>query len=205
MWDQEAPRFDETPDHGLRDPLVRSAWLALLRDLLPPPPLDVVDLGCGTGSLSVLLAEDGHHVRGLDVSPGMLRIASGKAAISGVAVGFVRSDVSDPKLDAASVDVVLARHVVWALPDPEAALEKWLTALRPGGRLVLIEGKWATGAGVVRERLVSLLPPAPLHLDVRALDTRCSGAERSTTSATSSSPASTPPHERLCACAVSGG
>jgi SAM-dependent methyltransferase len=170
MWDREAARFDDTPDHGLRDPVVRSAWATLLRQLLPPPPLDVVDLGCGTGSLSVLLAEAGHHVRGFDVSPAMLRIARDKAATFGVTVTFERRDLSDLELDAASVDVVLARHVVWALPAPEDALEKWWAAVRPGGHLVLIEGKWETGAGIECERLVSLLPAAPSHLEVRELD-----------------------------------
>lgn len=55
-WDRQAATFDEDPDHGLRDPLVREAWTSLLLPLLPPAPASVVDLGCGTGSLSVLLA-----------------------------------------------------------------------------------------------------------------------------------------------------
>ncbi len=45
-----------------------------------------------------------------------------------------------------SVDAVLARHIVWALPDPHAALRRWVSLVRPGGRLVLIEGVWGPAA-----------------------------------------------------------
>ncbi|MEU3532965.1 methyltransferase domain-containing protein [Streptomyces murinus] len=56
-WDARAAGFDEEPDHGLRDPAVRAAWAARLRSWLPRRPADVLDLGCGTGSLSLLAAQ----------------------------------------------------------------------------------------------------------------------------------------------------
>ena len=68
-WNGQAARFDEEPDHGLRDPTVRDAWDRLLSKHLPEPPVDVLDLGCGTGSLTVLLADAGHRVHGVDLSP----------------------------------------------------------------------------------------------------------------------------------------
>ncbi|MYQ98083.1 MULTISPECIES: SAM-dependent methyltransferase [unclassified Streptomyces] len=56
-WDARAAGFDEEPDHGLRDPAVRAAWAARLRSWLPGHLADVLDLGCGTGSLSLLAAQ----------------------------------------------------------------------------------------------------------------------------------------------------
>ena len=44
-----------------------------------------------------------------------------------------------------SVDAVLARHLLWTLPDPLAALARWVRLVRPGGRLVLVEGRWWPG------------------------------------------------------------
>jgi SAM-dependent methyltransferase len=38
--------------------------------------------------------------------------------------------------------------VLWSLPDQNAVLANWTRLLRPGGRLVLIEGSWSTGAGL---------------------------------------------------------
>ena len=147
-WDEQAAAFDEEADHGLRDPMVRGAWQRLLRTLMPPPPARVVDLGCGTGSLSVLLAQQGYQVHGLDLSQAMVAAATAKAEAAGVPADFERGDAGNPPLPAGSRDVVLARHVLWALPDPDSALARWIALLAPGGRLVLIEGRWDTGTGI---------------------------------------------------------
>jgi SAM-dependent methyltransferase len=154
-WDAAAATFDEEPDHGLRDPAVRAAWAGLLLPLMPTAPARVADLGCGTGSLSVLLAGDGHHVRGLDRSAAMLAVATRKAA--GLPVEFRQGDAADPPYPPGSCDVVLARHVLWALPDPDAALARWVALLAPGGRLVLVEGLWFTGAGLPADECAALV------------------------------------------------
>jgi len=170
MWDQQAAAFDDEPDHGLRDPAVRSAWIGLLTPVLPDPPASVVDLGCGTGSLSVLLAQAGHHVHGLDTSRGMLEQARGKASQLGVAVTLHHGDASQPPFPPASFDVVLARHVLWALPDPAGALAQWVTLLRPQGRLVLIEGRWMTGAGLSAADCIALLRQHRKEVGLQVLD-----------------------------------
>jgi SAM-dependent methyltransferase len=156
LWDAEAATFDDDPDHGLHDPEVRGAWRTLLGGLLPPPPARVADLGCGTGTLSVLLAAEGYAVDGVDFAPEMVRRAGAKAAgLTGVTV--TRGDASDPPLESAAYDVVLCRHVLWALPDPAAALARWVELLRPEGRLVLVEGRWSTGAGLAAAETVALV------------------------------------------------
>ncbi|MEV6829308.1 class I SAM-dependent methyltransferase [Amycolatopsis sp. NPDC051102] len=155
LWDAEAASFDDQPDHGLKDPAVRAAWSDLLLPLLPPAPAAVVDLGCGTGSLAVLLARAGYVVHGVDLSRGMLAVAAEKAA--GFDVELREGDAADPPCAPGAYDVVLARHVLWALPDPAAAVGTWVSLLKPDGRLVLVEGRWFTGAGIAAgecERLV---------------------------------------------------
>ena len=157
-WDAEAPTFDEAPDHGLRDPAVRAAWRALLLEHLPPAPARVADLGCGTGTLSVLLAAEGYRVDGLDLSPAMVALAEEKAAAHpDLHVRFRVGDATDPDLLQGSYDVVLSRHVLWALPDPAAGLRRWTRLLAPGGQLLLVEGSWSTGAGLTAEQTRSLV------------------------------------------------
>src|SRR5262249_5308632 len=45
----------------------------------------------------------------------------------------------------ASFDLAISRHVLWTLPHPEAALDEWIRVLRPGGRLVVIDGQFNPG------------------------------------------------------------
>jgi SAM-dependent methyltransferase len=144
-WDEQAATFDDEPDHGLRDPMVRAAWAALLLPELPNrPSLRIADLGCGTGSISALFAEAGHEVHGVDLSPPMLEIARTKAAAD-----FRLGDAADPPLAEAAYDVVFGRHVLWTLPP--TAVAKWVRLLRPDGLLLLVEGRWFTGAGLTAD------------------------------------------------------
>lgn len=165
-WDAEAATFDDEPDHGLRDPQVRAAWRSLLVPLLPPEPARILDLGCGTGSLSVLLAEQGHQVTGLDLSPRMLDRAAEKAHRHGVPVTFLQGDAAQPRGVGDAFDVVIERHVLWAMPDPSVALTCWRRLVAPSGRLVLIEGQWATGAGLAAHQVTELTTAAGF-VDVR--------------------------------------
>jgi SAM-dependent methyltransferase len=173
LWDSEAATFDEAPDHGLLDAGVRAAWRSLLLDALPPAPASVADLGCGTGTLAVLLAQERYRVEAVDFSPAMVALAKDKVDAVPVGVGSrvtVRSgDAADPGIAPASVDVVLCRHVLWALPDPVAAVGRWVSALRPGGRLVLVEGDWSTGAGLTSSRCAEIVGEWCDWVEVRQL------------------------------------
>jgi ubiquinone/menaquinone biosynthesis C-methylase UbiE len=173
-WDGQAADFDREADHGLLDPGVRQAWTELILPLIPLPGSDVADLGCGTGSLSLLLAEEGHQVRGLDLSGRMVEAARTKAAATAAAgmpaaAEFLQGDASEPPYLPASCDVVLARHVLWALPDPDAALGQWTRLLREPGTLLLVEGLWGTGAGIPSAECRELVLRHRHHAEVVAL------------------------------------
>ncbi|MFC7898006.1 class I SAM-dependent methyltransferase [Streptomyces sp. NPDC057381] len=158
-WDARAADFDDEPDHGLRDPGVRRAWAARLRSWLPERPGELLDLGCGTGSLSLLAAEQGHRVTGVDLSPAMVERA--RAKLAGRDAVFLTGDAEAPPVGEQRFDAVLVRHVLWTLPDPGRALRHWRELLRPGGRLVLVEGVWGavTPVGIPADRLTALLVP----------------------------------------------
>ncbi|TVT22081.1 class I SAM-dependent methyltransferase [Amycolatopsis acidiphila] len=152
MWDEHAGTFDEQPDHGLLDPGVRAAWAGVLLPALPGPPARVADLGCGTGSVALLLADAGHDVTALDFSPRMLALARRKGVRN-----LLRGDAANPPLLPSSFDVVFVRHLLWAMPDPAATIGGWVRLLRPAGRLVLVEGRWSTGAGIPAGRCRELV------------------------------------------------
>jgi SAM-dependent methyltransferase len=173
LWNDEAATFDDAADHGLRDPAVRAAWRHLLLSLLPAAPARIADLGCGTGSLALLLAAEGYAVDGVDFSPEMIRRAREKPVSTGSTnegwVTFAEGDADDPPLQPGAYDVVLCRHVLWVMPDPAATLRRWIGLLRPGGRLALIEGNWATGAGLTAARTVELVESTGREAELRLL------------------------------------
>ncbi|MFD9023228.1 class I SAM-dependent methyltransferase [Streptomyces parvulus] len=168
-WDAAAADFDDEPDHGLRDPDVRRAWAARLASWLPARPGDLLDLGCGTGSLSLLASEQGHRVTGVDLSPAMVERA--RAKLAGRDAVFLAGDAAAPPVGEQRFDTVLVRHVLWTLPDPGRALRHWRQLLRPGGRLVLVEGVWGTvtPVGIPAGTLTDLLAPLAARVRVERL------------------------------------
>jgi SAM-dependent methyltransferase len=178
LWNAEAATFDEAADHGLRDPAVRAVWRDLLLSVLPPPtvPEDgqrpsrkarIADLGCGTGTLALLLAAEGYAVDAVDFSPEMVRRAREKPAVGEVT--FTEADADDPPLAPGHYDAVLCRHVLWAMPDPAATLRRWIGLLAPGGRLILVEGSWSTGAGLTAAEARALVESTGREAELRML------------------------------------
>ena len=168
-WDGAASAFDLEPDHGLRDPKVREAWTNLLKTWLPPAPSVILDAGCGTGSLSVILAGLGHHVTGIDFSPAMIAQAAAKAAAHGRSIAFHVMDAAAPQFPPRHFDALICRHLLWTLPERAQVLQRWVELLKMGGRLVLIEGYWHTGAGLHAGQMIEALPASLSNVFIQNL------------------------------------
>lgn len=140
-WDRDAHTYDASAGHAASDPVEAAAWRTALTRTLPPAPARVLDIGAGTGAMSLLAAELGYAVTALDLSDGMLSKARAKASERGLDLTFVHRPAEDPPVG--PFDAVMERHVSWTLPDPVATMRAWRDVVRPGGRLVLFEGSWA--------------------------------------------------------------
>jgi SAM-dependent methyltransferase len=146
-WDRRAAHFDEDFGHSVRTAAERAAWERIFGLVLPAGgSLEALDVGCGTGFLSLELAQRGHRVTGVDFAPSMLALAERKAAERGLEVHFEPADAEQMPYAPASFDLVISRHVLWTLPHPEAAIDEWLRVLRPGGRLVIVDGAVLDGS-----------------------------------------------------------
>lgn len=99
-----------------------------------------VDLGCGPGCTTHMLAETTGCARtvGLDRSEHFLNLARGTATDR---VGFELHDVTAP-FPVGPADRVYCRFLLTHLADPAAAVARWATQLRPGGRMLLEEVDW---------------------------------------------------------------
>jgi ubiquinone/menaquinone biosynthesis C-methylase UbiE len=169
LWNAEASSFDKEADHGLHDPHVRAAWTRLLRASFPTNNLNILDIGCGTGSISVVLAELGHMVTGIDLSPAMIAQAEAKAGAVNHTIRFHVMDAAFPQLAPQQFDAIVCRHLLWTLPEIDQVLQRWLRLLRPGGRLLLIEGFWYMNAGLHAQQILDALPEPVIHVSVETL------------------------------------
>ena len=146
-WDRRAPTFDEDFGHSIRTAAERAAWDRILDLVLAGRGvLECLDAGCGTGFLSFELATRGHRVTGVDFAPAMLAEARRKATERSISIRFEEADAEHLPFPAGRFDLVISRHVLWTLPHPEAAIDEWMRVLRPGGRLVVVDGQFDAGA-----------------------------------------------------------
>ena len=145
-WSDRAATFDNQHGHRISDGPEMAAWQALIARAVGAKRLEgkqVLDLACGTGEISRLALSLGASVTGVDFAEPMLERATAKHA--GHDWRGVLGDVQVlQSLSDHTFDLALARHLVWTLTDPQAALATWARVLRPGGALVIVDGDWAS-------------------------------------------------------------
>lgn len=151
FWDRDAATYDRSTGHRPRHPEVVAAWTSTLRRLLPDPPSRVLDCGAGTGFLSLIAARAGHEVTALDLSPAMLEQLRRSAGAEGLDIRAIEG--SAEQVPDGPYDVVVERHLLWTLPDPEAVLRAWRAA---AGHLVLFESVWGDRAPWIDRRRARL-------------------------------------------------
>jgi ubiquinone/menaquinone biosynthesis C-methylase UbiE len=161
-WDLASETFDTHAGHGIQSKKERDAWKYAFLKVFPEKGLKILDVGCGTGELSLLFAEMGHEVTGIDISRKMLKTAESKAEACRANVTFEEGDAENPHFDASSFDIVFSRHLLWTLPNPKKAVVNWGKMLRKDGKVVIIDGVWDNGTLASRVRrnagaLVTLL------------------------------------------------
>jgi SAM-dependent methyltransferase len=119
-------------------------WVDALASVLPDPPGDVLDVAAGTGYVALAAASLGHRVTAVDLAPAMVDELVASATARGLAVDARVGDAVAPDFAPASFDAVTSRHFLWTLREPARAMANWKELLRPGGRLVAVDGFWFT-------------------------------------------------------------
>ena len=99
--------------------------------------LRVADIGCGAGTQSLLWAELGHSVLGLDVNSPLIEVARRRAAERGVSVDFRVGTAIALPLEDSSVDVCLLPELLEHVADWETCLREAARSLDAGGLLYL--------------------------------------------------------------------
>lgn len=139
-------------DIGAGDLAYRLAWADALRHLVGQPPLRVVEVGSGPGSMARLLAAMGHRVTGYDRVPAAVERA--RALAGGGSVTFEVGDAYRLPQARSTADVVVSRRLFSALDEPARASREWRRVLAPAGRIVVIDqpgARWRTPEGARAE------------------------------------------------------
>jgi ArsR family transcriptional regulator len=128
-----------------------AAWARALAHLLPP--VDVVDIGCGEGYLTIEVARWAKRVIAVDRSTTVLNRAKALAARRRAPnILFKRGELEKLPLESASVDVALLSQALHHAADPAQALGEAVRVLRPGGKLLVLDLR-AHEEAWVREKL----------------------------------------------------
>lgn len=129
------------------DPYAAAKYDLIIRQLARREPLDILNAGCGSGTLSFLLARHGHRVLGIDIVPDYVEAARTTARATGLTdCRFEVGTIERLPLDRV-FDVVVAADVIEHIADDRAAVARLSRVLRPGGRLILTvpAGTWLLG------------------------------------------------------------
>ena len=98
----------------------------------------VLDVGCGAGLLSEVLAQSGAKVTAIDLAPNLLKVARLHGLESGVKVDYRESSVEALAADMpAAFDAITCMEMLEHVPEPASVIEACASLLKPGGRLFL--------------------------------------------------------------------
>ena len=118
-------------------------WMKEIRGQLPEgKKLRILDVGCGAGFFSILLAKEGYQVTGIDLTPDMIKNARLLAEEEKVSCEFQVMDAENPEFQEETFDVVISRNLTWTLPHVQHAYQEWIRVLKKGGILLNFDANY---------------------------------------------------------------
>ncbi len=137
-FDQQAASWDEHPD---RSAMAKAIALAIIAQVPVNSAMTVLDYGCGTGLVSMVLQPQVKHVIGVDSSQGMLAKLQEKVAAQGVSnVETLLLDLENSQLPPnLSVDLIISSMALHHIKDITALLHALTKMLMPGGYIALAD------------------------------------------------------------------
>ena len=116
---------------------IRDSILRVIQDRESTEPLDVLDVGCNTGTLCMTWSALGHRANGLDVSKALLEIAENRAADKGYEISYRLGSATGLPWPDESMDVCTALELLEHVDDWQACLAEFTRVLKPGGVLLV--------------------------------------------------------------------
>jgi ubiquinone/menaquinone biosynthesis C-methylase UbiE len=182
LSDEAAERYERCAARYILGP-----WAPLLVNAARPAAGErVLDVACGTGVIARIVAErvgPSGRVIGVDLNPGMIRVARSLPAPIGAPIEWLERSALDLRLEDASFDVVLCQQGLQFFPDKALALREMRRVLDHGGRLALSVwkgvGAYHHAVGDALARFISANPPsASARRDKSQPQRTCNASQR---------------------------
>lgn len=141
-WEKRSESFLEQRRSELANPIAKR-WMKEIEKQIPAGRrLKILDVGCGAGFFSILLAKEGHEVFGIDLTPEMIENAIQLAEEENADCCFQVMDAENPMFTDETFDVVISRNLTWTLPNAEHAYGEWMRVLKTGGVLLNFDANY---------------------------------------------------------------
>lgn len=141
-WGKRSESFLEQRRSELANPIAKR-WMKEIEKQIPAGRrLKILDVGCGAGFFSILLAKEGHEVFGIDLTPEMVENAIQLAEEENADCCFQVMDAENPMFADETFDVVISRNLTWTLPNAEHAYGEWMRVLKTGGVLLNFDANY---------------------------------------------------------------
>ena len=166
VWNK---RTGQWHSHVTSSPGFGKVLESLVETAGPQPGDACVDLGAGTGFVTLALAPRVASVLAVDIAPAMIEILRARSAEAGLAnVSTLTADLESLQLPLASADLIVSNYVLHHLPDSgkRALVQRAAGWLRPGGRLVIADMMFGRGTSerdreVLRRKVAALAAKGP--------------------------------------------
>ena len=108
----------------------------------PKELINILDIGCGPGFFSIILARAGYKVTAIDYTNKMLEKAKENCGDLLSKINFIKMDAQNLQFNDESFDVVVSRNLTWNLEKPFTAYEEWISVLKKKGILLNFDANW---------------------------------------------------------------
>lgn len=141
-WGKRSESFVEQRKAELHSPMA-ARWMREISAWIPKDKkLKILDVGCGTGFFTILLAKEGHEVIGVDLTPEMIEQSIKLAKEEQANCHFRVMDAEKLEFEDEAFDLVITRNLTWTLPDVEQAYGEWKRVLKKGGILLNFDANY---------------------------------------------------------------
>lgn len=141
-WTKRSSSYSQQNNEELKSNK-HNLWKDIILENAPRKEvLRVLDMGCGPGEFSIILAGEGHNVTGIDITEAMLDEARVNANKYNVDLELKCMDVRNLDFEDNTFDLIISRNVTWNLKDPESTFKECKRVLKDNGKIIYFDANW---------------------------------------------------------------